>query len=30
MLGFFRQNGLMLSEVFLYMEASKNLEKNIP
>ena len=30
MLGFFRQNGLMLSEVFLHMEASKNLEKNIP
>ena len=25
--GFFRQNGLILSEVFLYMERSKNLEK---
>ena len=27
--GFSRQNGLILSEVFLYMERSKNLEKNI-
>ena len=27
MLDFFRQNGLILSEVFLYMERSKNLEK---
>ena len=25
--GFFRQNGLILSETFLYMERSKNLEK---
>ena len=25
--GFFRQNGLILSEVSLYMEESKNLEK---
>ena len=29
MLDFLRQNGLTLSEVFLYMERSKNLEKNI-
>ena len=27
MLDFFRQNGLILSEVFLYMERSKNNEK---
>ena len=27
--GFLRQNGLILSEVFLYMERSKNQEKNI-
>ena len=27
--GFFRQNGLILSEVFLYMERSKNHEKII-
>ena len=26
--GFLRQNGLILSEVFLYMERSKNQEKN--
>ena len=29
MLDFFEKNGLILSEVFLYMERSKNLEKNI-
>ena len=29
MLDFFRQNGLILSDVFLYIERSKNLEKNI-
>ena len=27
--GFLRQNGLILSEVFLYMERSKNQEKDI-
>ena len=27
--GFLRQNGLILSEVFLYMERSKNQEKKI-
>ena len=27
--GFLLQNGLILSEVFLYMERSKNQEKNI-
>ena len=27
--GFLRQNGLILSEAFLYMERSKNQEKNI-